>query len=117
MRRTLRSSAPTFFAVVSLVICFSGCATDSDSRSQKVDIDPQVFEAIERDGQADFWVVLREQADLSPAFAMRDWDARGQFVYERLRETAVRTQAPVRSALADHGAAHRGFWLVNAIKI
>ncbi len=62
-------------------------------------IAPEVLAELDRDGQGTFLVYLAEQADLSPAYAMRDWDARGRFVYERLRQVAGRTQPAVLQAL------------------
>ncbi len=55
-------------------------------------IDPAVIAELETRGEATFWVLFRDQADLDAAFAIRDWDERGRFVYERLVATAESSQ-------------------------
>lgn len=67
-------------------------------------------------------VVLAEQADLAPAYSMRDWEARGRFVWEALRETAGRTQPAVLMAVnglqaAGHVGAVKSHYAVNAIVV
>jgi hypothetical protein len=45
-------------------------------------VEPEVLHQIETQGSTTVWVVLEEQADLSAAYQMQDWQARGQYVYE-----------------------------------
>ena len=54
------------------------------------------------DGNADFIVRFTEQADLSSAYSM-EWNARGEFVYNTLRETATRSQANTIAILNGSG--------------
>ena len=85
-------------------------------------IDPQVYAdlAAAPDGQATFIVLMDDQADLSGAEQIADWNARGRYVYEQLRRTAVRSQAPL--LVANRAAAIPGqisevqpLWIVNAV--
>ncbi|MGC8874855.1 MAG: S8 family serine peptidase [Chloroflexia bacterium] len=64
-----------------------------------------------------FLIVLREQADLSPAYQISDRRTRLQFVYDRLRETALRTQRPLRAELDALGLPYRPYYLVNMIRV
>ncbi|MBN1954444.1 MAG: S8 family serine peptidase [Anaerolineae bacterium] len=59
----------------------------------------------DREGLPTFLVYLAEQADLRPAYRVRDWERRGWFVLDALRETARRTQPPLLAALEDLRAA------------
>jgi subtilisin family serine protease len=61
--------------------------------------------------------VLHETADLAPAYSMRDWNARGQYVVAQLQATADRSQAGLRMLLERRGTSHQAFWIVNAIKL
>ena len=74
-----------------------------------------VLAEAERTGSTEFLVLLSERADLSPARALRGQRARGRAVFEALRATADRTQAPLRRLLAERGAEHRAYWITNAI--
>lgn len=60
---------------------------------------------------------LREQADLSPAAALRDKPAKGEFVMQALRATAARSQAPVLAWLDARGLSYRSYWIANAIHL
>jgi hypothetical protein len=67
-------------------------------------------------GSAAFWVVLREKADLAPAYGMRDLE-RGTYVVEELQGVAERSQAELRALLDSRGAAYESFWIVNALRV
>jgi subtilisin family serine protease len=87
-------------------------------------IDPALLKALEAtpDGQVTFLVYLTEQADLRPAYDIADWEARGEFVYKTLLETAERSQ---KELLADLEAQQtEGFvssyhphFIVNAVTV
>src|SRR3989304_4424339 len=72
--------------------------------------------------RASFLVYLSAQADLSGAYAIDDWEARGRYVFERLQETAHASQAgllqalQVRQATADV-VGFRPYYIVNAIGV
>lgn len=80
-------------------------------------VDAAVTAELERDGTADFWVYFPERPDLSPAAAMQDWEARGQWVYDRLTSTAESSQAGVRAELDASGATYQSFHITNAIRV
>ena len=84
---------------------------------EPVSIDPLILEqmASAADGQTGFFVRFREEADLSPAYAIQDWNRRGQFVYDTLRATAEQSQANVRSWLNAHGIAYEPIIGLNAL--
>jgi subtilisin family serine protease len=68
-------------------------------------------------GDATFWVLLKEQADLSPAQSDRDWAARGRHVYDRLTATADSSQTALRELLRSRGAIFEPFWIINAVRV
>ena len=78
-------------------------------------ISPQVLSDTASGGETQFVVYLGDQADLSAAYAMRDQDARGWYVYRTLREHAARTQAPVIAQLEAAGVPYRSFWAANVV--
>jgi subtilisin family serine protease len=64
-----------------------------------------------------FLIILKEQADLSDAYAIADREARMQYVYDTLVETAERTQAPLREELDRLGLPYRSYYIVNMIRV
>lgn len=73
--------------------------TNNTVYAQKIDAD--VWKALEASPQGIVTVlaVLGEQADLTAAAQIRDYDARGWAVYNTLHDTATRTQADVLAQL------------------
>jgi uncharacterized repeat protein (TIGR01451 family) len=85
-------------------------------------VDPAVLAQLDRDGQGTFLVYLAAQADLTPAYQIRDWNERGWYVYNALREVADRTQPAVLQALdtlqvSGHVTAAHPYYIVNLIVV
>ena len=87
------------------------------SASPKAIVDPRVLEQLGSQESITFWVILREKADLTPAYSMQNWDARGQFVYHRLQTVANSSQVALRSLLRRRAVTYHPFWIANAIRI
>lgn len=87
--------------------------------SQPRRVDPQISRDLARsaDGQADLLVVLADQADLEAAYAIRDWDARGAYVYQTLRNHAEASQRALRALLNARGLTYRPLWILNALAV
>ena len=64
-----------------------------------------------------FLIILEEQADLSTAHAIPDREARLQYVYETLVETAERTQGPLRAELDALNVPYRPYYIINMIRV
>jgi subtilisin family serine protease len=79
-------------------------------------VSPTVEAQMTSSGSSTYWVVLRERADLSAAHRM-DWRRRGGFVVAQLKSTAERTQAGLRSLLAQHEARFTSYWAANVIEV
>ena len=68
-------------------------------------------------GPVEVLVFLEQQADLSFADTIDERSLKGQAVVDTLRETAERTQAPLRAWLAERGLDYRPFWIANMILV
>jgi len=78
---------------------------------------PQVWEDTAEGDEAEFLVILAEQADLGAAAALPTREARLRYVYGRLREVALRSQAPLRAELDGAGVGYRPFYVVNMLAV
>jgi subtilisin family serine protease len=78
-------------------------------------VDGQIFSDIAVDGAADFVVVLNSQADVSFAYGIQDWNARGKAVYDRLSSHANMTQTSLRNFLSKQGVDYQPMYIINAI--
>ncbi|MBI4261069.1 MAG: S8 family serine peptidase [Actinobacteria bacterium] len=79
-------------------------------------VDPRVLAAAEA-GPTEFFVYLKEKADVSAADALPTKEQKGRLVYDRLREVAASSQAPLLAQLELLGVEHRSFWIVNTILV
>ncbi|MFD7021497.1 S8 family serine peptidase [Promicromonospora sukumoe] len=66
---------------------------------------------------ADFWVVLAEEANLTAAKDIADWDERGQYVYDALTSTAKTSQASLVKELKAADVDYESYWISNRILV
>jgi subtilisin family serine protease/regulation of enolase protein 1 (concanavalin A-like superfamily) len=84
--------------------------------SWQAKVPPRVLTAPAEEEQ-EILVVLQERADLSGARDLPTKEAKARYVFERLTETAARTQAPLRSELDASGISYQSFWITNMIAV
>ena len=94
----------------------AGTSALGRSTPSKASVDAMVAEQIAAHGRTTFWVVLRQQANLTPAHSMRP-APRGRYVYDTLTATADRTQQSLKQDLAQHHVPYKSFWILNAIRV
>jgi len=87
-------------------------AATSDPWEEKVD--PWVLTNTQG-GEAEFLVLMADQADLRPAAALGSKLEKGAFVYETLSGLAESTQGPIRGVLDSLGVTYRSYWVANML--
>ncbi len=92
-----------------------GCSGGDDP--PQAHVDEGVLASMADGADATYWVVFNERADLRAAPTIKDWDTRGQFVFEALKAVAERSQRGVRSLVRARGAAHRAHWIINVMQV
>ncbi len=80
-------------------------------------IAPWVIAQTANGQQAEFFIVLADQADLSGAAALRTKNEKGRFVRDALWNKSQTTQRAILRWLREHGVEHRSFYIVNAILV
>ncbi|MEP6602258.1 MAG: S8 family serine peptidase [Nitrospirota bacterium] len=78
-------------------------------------IAPWVLEQTANGKQAEFLVVLADQADLRGAETLRTKEEKGRFVRTVLWDKAQATQGPLLKWLDENKVEHRSFYIVNLI--
>src|SRR5881275_1980502 len=78
---------------------------------------PWVMEHTGNGQQAEFFVLLADQADLSPAANLPTKAEKGRFVHQTLLEKAQSTQGPILQWLRDRHIENQSFYIVNAILV
>jgi subtilisin family serine protease len=82
-----------------------------------IKIAPWVIKHTAPGQQAEFFVVLTEQADLSGAAALRGKAEKGRYVHDALLNKSRATQGPILQWLRERSIEHRSFYIVNAILV
>ena len=80
-------------------------------------IAPWVIEHTAYGQQAEFFVVLADQADLSGAANWQTKADKGRYVYNTLLNKARTTQQPILQWLRERNLEHQSFYIVNAILV
>ena len=78
-------------------------------------IAPWVIQHTAGGKEAEFLVVLRDQADLSAAAALTTKQEKGRYVRDVLWNKAQATQAPLLTWLRERNIEHRSYYIVNLI--
>ena len=78
-------------------------------------VDAAVLDQLEMDGEAEFYVILTIQADVSRAAALPTKVAKTTYVFNLLRETASQTQRPLLDYLKAQGISHESMYIQNMI--
>jgi subtilisin family serine protease len=108
-------------AVAALGAFGSSHAIDQDSPSEQTavatKIAPWVLEHTANAQQAEFFVVLADQADLSGAAALPTKSQKGAYVYNALWSKSQTTQGPILQWLRERGLKYQSFYIVNAILV
>jgi subtilisin family serine protease len=85
--------------------------------NQSEKVDRQLTAALRDGGEQDMLIFLADQPDLSAAYSIRNWAARGDYVYRELYENAERSQAELRDWLRTRGVDFRPLWIANAVLV
>lgn len=107
------------FAGITLVFVVLGKASAQPRKplNSVSKIAPWVIDHTATGQQAEFFVVLGDQADVSGAASLPTKAEKGRFVYQTLLEKAQRTQEPSLEWLRERNIEHRSFYIVNAILV
>jgi hypothetical protein len=85
--------------------------TDSTAKFESLALDQLTA------GNADFFVTMAKQAELSKADQLLTKEEKGQYVFQALITTADRTQADLRAYLDKQGIEYQTFYIVNTILV
>ena len=107
-------------AIVLSAVASSRAVNQSSSPEQAAalrKIAPWVTQHTAGGKQAEFMIVLADQADLSGAAALSTKSEKGRFVRDALWNKSQTTQGPVLKWLDQRQLEHRSFYIVNAILV
>ncbi len=98
-----------------LVVWLSSVGNARARAAWQQKVDPWVLQETEKHGQAEFLIVLDQQADLSTATELDNKLQKGTYVYQQLTAVARRTQPVIIEDLLQSGLDYRSFWVSNML--
>ncbi|MCI0393485.1 MAG: S8 family serine peptidase [Chloroflexi bacterium] len=111
---------PSFFTLALALLALGGLFR-STLAAGLVDpqekIEPLVREQLAANGTTDFFVWMKEKANLTPAGALDSKEEKGAFVFNALRQTADSSQQGVRAYLDQAGVQYQPFYIANKLYV
>ncbi|WP_199550891.1 S8 family serine peptidase [Streptomyces sp. N35] len=93
-------------------------ALADDARSvDSAKVDAALASAVREGGEAAFFVVLEDRADLSAARGKKAHGARAKAAYGALREHARVNQRSLTAFLDDEKVGHQDFWIADVVRV
>ncbi len=105
------------FLFICLLAGVLSLAGSSQSAAQNVNIENELLQKLTDGRKANFFVRMGDQADLSAAYDIKDWNARGEYVYKTLSEFAAVSQKPVIEYAKVRGLEYKSLIAGNSVAI
>ncbi|MFG2450993.1 S8 family serine peptidase [Streptomyces sp. NPDC048512] len=116
-RRSAAWAAAAITATALAAGVMPAVAADTPSAAATAKIDSSLSSAVAKGGDATFFVVLKDQADLSGAKKQKTHAKRAEAAYKELRSAADDSQASLRSFLDKKKVGHKDYWIANTIQV
>ncbi|WP_353946071.1 S8 family serine peptidase [Streptomyces sp. HUAS MG91] len=116
-RRSATWAAAAFTATALAAGVMPAAAADTPSPAVSAKIDSSLRSAVAKGGDATFFIVLKDKADLSGAEKQRTHAKKATTAYKELRAHADDSQAPLRSFLDKRKVGHKDYWIANTIQV
>ncbi|MFF8534798.1 S8 family serine peptidase [Streptomyces sp. NPDC015532] len=113
-RRRAVWAAAAFTATALLTASTPALAAGTTSSAE---VDSTLTAAVAKGGDATFFVVLKDQADLSRAKKQKTHAARARAAFKELRANAADSQASLTSFLDKKKVGHKDYWIANAVQV
>ncbi|MFC8969869.1 S8 family serine peptidase [Streptomyces sp. NPDC057094] len=115
-RRHAVWAAAAITAAALLTAPLPAAAADSGT-TPSAKVDSALSTAVAKGGDATFFVVLKDQADLSAARKKKSHAAKAEAAYSRLRAHARTSQKSIDSFLDGAKVGHTDYWIANAVQV
>ncbi len=105
------------FPISLLLLLFALTAAAPARPHTPIKISAALWQTFQRQGEANYWVAFADRADLSGAQSLSSKQDKSRFVYDRLREQALRTQSTARALLQQEGVTFFQHYLLDAMEV
>ncbi|MEU0596896.1 S8 family serine peptidase [Streptomyces sp. NPDC006393] len=116
-RRSAAWAAAAFTATALITGVTPAVAADTPSAAATAKIDSALSSAVAKGGDATFFVVLKDKADLTTAEKQRTHAKKATAAYKALRTTAEDSQKSLTSFLDNKKVGHKDYWIANTVQV
>lgn len=116
-RRRAVWAATSLSAAAALLTSPIPAMADTVPPSTPAKIDSALRSAVAKGGDATFFVVLKDPADLSGAKKQKTHTAKAKAAYKELRAHAADSQKSLTSFLDKEKVGHKDYWIANAVQV
>ncbi|MEU5057758.1 MULTISPECIES: S8 family serine peptidase [unclassified Streptomyces] len=116
-RRSAAWAAAAFTATALAAGVMPAVAADTPSAAATAEIDPSLRSAVAKGGDATFFIVLKDQANLADAKKQKTHAKKATAAYKELRAHADDSQASLKSFLDKKKVGHKDYWIANTIQV
>ncbi|WP_405796219.1 S8 family serine peptidase [Streptomyces sp. NBC_01506] len=116
-RRRAAWAAAVLTAATLLIGPLPAASAAADAGVPSPKADSALREAVDQGGEASFFVVLKDRADLSGARGKRSHAAKAKSAYQELRAKAEDSQRSLTAFLDREKVGHQDFWIANAVRV
>ena len=117
LARVLAALALTVAGLPALAAGVPTPTVDGQRPAAHVAVEQQVLTELAANGQTSFFVYLTKRTDLAEAAALQSHAAKATYVYQRLTDTARRSQAGLTKLLTERGVRFQTFWISNVVHV
>lgn len=114
-RRSAAWATAALTATVLLTGAMPAVAAADSAPSPK--IDSTLLDAVDKGGEASFFVVLKDKANLSDAKKQKTHAKKAKAAYKELRSHADKSQKSLKTFLDRKKVGHQDYWIANTVKV
>lgn len=116
-RRAVWAATSLSAAAALLTSPIPAMADSAPAPAPTAKVDSSLSAAVAGGGESTFFVVLKDQADLSTAKKQKSHAARAKAAFGELKAHAKKSQTSLNSFLDKEKAGHEDFWIANAVRV
>ncbi|MFI6878084.1 S8 family serine peptidase [Streptomyces sp. NPDC050400] len=116
-RRSATWAAAAFTATALAAGVMPAVAADTPSAAATAKIDSALSSAVAKGGEATFFVVLKDQADLTTAKKQKTHAKAATAAYKALKSHAKDSQQSINSFLDKEKVGHKNYWIANTVQV
>ncbi|MEU2022184.1 S8 family serine peptidase [Streptomyces sp. NPDC016469] len=113
-RRRTAAWAAAALTVTGLLI---GPPSAAAAEGPTAQVDSALLKAVDKGGEASFFVVLKDKADLTTAKREHGHAARAKSAFDELKAKARKSQQSLNTFLDKEKVGHQDFWIANAVRV